>query len=189
MVALHEQTVAGDGAAIARSLREPDAFTRIFDVHYRAVYRYLARRAGRERAEDLASQTFTVAFARRASYRDEYDSARPWLLGIATNLLREDSRSERRLLEIAARLRVEQHGSHLGEVPVGGVDPELAGVLLELDRDRRDALLLHVWGELSYGEVAEALGIRVGTVRSRISRACRELREQLASNPKLEGDR
>src|SRR5271167_757563 len=92
-------TVPDDAALIARSLTVPEAFAGVFDRHFDAVHRYLARRVGRERADDLASQTFTVAFERRASFRPGEAGAPPWLLGIATNLLRNHRRSEQRLLE------------------------------------------------------------------------------------------
>src|SRR5579862_8099382 len=89
---------------ITRSLQIPQAFEAIFDRHFDAVHRYLGRRAGRERADDLASQTFVVAFERRATFRWDAASARPWLLGIATKLLANDRRAEQRLLETLGRL-------------------------------------------------------------------------------------
>jgi DNA-directed RNA polymerase specialized sigma24 family protein len=92
-----------DSTAIARSIARPDAFSVIFDRHFRGVHRYLSRRVGRELADDLASATFTVAFERRHGFRTESDSVLPWLLGIATNLLRKHRRSEQRALEAVAR--------------------------------------------------------------------------------------
>jgi hypothetical protein len=88
-----------DGELIAQSAVTADAFHAVFDRHFKVVYRYLARRVGRDRAEDLAAQTFTVAFARRATFRPDATDARPWLLGIATNLLMNDRRGERRSLD------------------------------------------------------------------------------------------
>lgn len=81
-----------DGTAIAKSQHNPEAFTEVFDRHFAFVHRYVARRIGRDRADDLASQTFTVAFAHRGRYRDDLGTARPWLLGIATNLMRAEYR-------------------------------------------------------------------------------------------------
>ena len=77
---------SSDADVIARSLSVPDAFGVLFDRHFDAVHRYLARRVGRERADDLASQTFVVAFERRGSFRPNALAARPWLFGIATHL-------------------------------------------------------------------------------------------------------
>ena len=81
-----------DSTAIARSIARPDAFSVIFDRDFLGAHRYLSRRVGRELADDLASATFTVAFERRRGFRTESDSALPWLLGIATNLLRNHRR-------------------------------------------------------------------------------------------------
>ena len=157
------------------------AFARVFDRHFAAVHRYLARRVGRERADDLASQTFVVAFERRASFRPDAVSARPWLLGIATHLLLSHRRAESRLLDTLARAGGELAAapSHHDREP-GEVDWRLAAALAELDSDQRDVLLLVAWGELSYDEVADVLHIPIGTVRSRLSRARAHLRAQLA---------
>src|ERR1035437_9510544 len=85
--------MSSDAELIVRSLTAPEAFGGVFDRHFIAVHRYLARRVGRERADDLASQTFTVAFERRASFRPEAVGARPWLLGIATHLVLNNRRA------------------------------------------------------------------------------------------------
>jgi len=175
-----------DGAAIARSLHDPEAFTEVFDRHFPAVHRYIARRAGRDRADDIAAQTFTVAFAHRGRYRDELGTARPWLFGIATNLLRADFRAELRSAELHDRLvseadRALPPSALLEASAAGGDDDRLATALAELHPDQREALLLHALAELSYLEIAEALAIPIGTVRSRISRACAALRNELES--------
>lgn len=167
-----------DGELIAQSGTRGDAFHELFDRHFKVVHRYLARRVGRDRAEDLASQTFTVAFTRRASFRADASDARPWLLGIATNLLMNERRAERRSLEAVARIQG-QSSRPAPELSVDGLDQEVAASLAALDPDQRDVLLLFAWGELSYDEISSALGIPVGTVRSRMARARRQLRVRL----------
>ncbi len=167
-----------DGELIAQSAVTADAFHAVFDRHFKVVYRYLARRVGRDRAEDLAAQTFTVAFARRATFRPDATDARPWLLGIATNLLMNDRRGERRSLETLGRMRAQPRPA-AGEPTDGGLDQVVAAALAELDPDQRDVLLLFAWGELSYEEIAVALAIPIGTVRSRMSRARGHLRRRL----------
>jgi RNA polymerase sigma-70 factor (ECF subfamily) len=165
---------SADGAAITRSHRDPEAFAAVFDRHFVAVHRYLARRVDLHRADDLAAQTFTLAFAHRGRYRDDLGTARPWLLGIATNLLREQARRDRRHLETVERL----HHERVSSTAADG-DGRLGSALKTLDPDQRDALLLHAVGELTYAEIAAALEIPIGTVRSRISRACAALRLEL----------
>ena len=172
-----------DAVVILRSVELPAAFETIFDRHFDAVHRYLGRRAGRERADDLASQTFVVAFERRATFRRDASSARPWLLGIATKLLANDCRAEQRLLETLGRLSGDARHA-IGPVSSGpGSDSDLAAALAKLDPAQRDVMLLHAWGELSYEEIADALGIPVGTVRSRLSRARESLQAQLDPAP------
>jgi DNA-directed RNA polymerase specialized sigma24 family protein len=84
--------VSSDSEAIARSLKRASAFEAIFERHFTAVYRYLRLHAGTAAAEDLAAETFARAFSSRRSYDLSYDDARPWLLGIATDVLRADGR-------------------------------------------------------------------------------------------------
>jgi RNA polymerase sigma factor (sigma-70 family) len=172
----------GDALAISRSMEIPDAFEAIFDRHFNAVHRYVARRAGRQRADDLASQTFVVAFERRARFRPDAPTARPWLLGIATNLLANDRRAEQRLLETYGQLSGDARRLSLASSPPDP-DRDVAAALAKLDPAQRDVLLLHAWGELSYEEIADALEIPVGTVRSRLSRARASLQLELEPSP------
>ncbi len=168
----------GDAAVISRSLSAPEAFAAIFDRHFAAIHRYLARRVGRERADDLAAQTFTVAFECRARFRSGCSDARPWLYGIATNLLSNDRRAEQRMLQTIARL---SGGIAQSVTPISSEDTDcdLAAALAKLEPAQRDVLLLHAWGELSYEEIADSLGIAIGTVRSRLSRVRAYLRAEL----------
>ena len=96
-----------DADCLARSLSEPTAFELIFDRHFGAIHRYLHRRAGRDLADELAAETFALAFERRASCRAS-DSVLPWLYGIATNLLHRHRRAERRQLHAYARSGVDR---------------------------------------------------------------------------------
>jgi RNA polymerase sigma-70 factor (ECF subfamily) len=174
-----------DGDLLAQSVTAAEAFHELFDRHFRVVHRYLARRVGPDRADDLASQTFTVAFTRRATFRVDVTDARPWLLGIATNLLMNERRAEQRSLETVDRIQAQPVPS-AGEPADDGLDHEVAAALAELDPDQRDVLLLFAWGELSYEEIAWALAIPVGTVRSRMSRARSCLRRRLDPSSQLE---
>jgi RNA polymerase sigma-70 factor (ECF subfamily) len=163
-----------DAEVIASSLQDGAAFALLFDRHFRAVYRFLAARVGRELADDLSSETFTVAFRRRHSYDLSRADARPWLYGIAVNLLREHRRSENRRLRAYERSSsATQRASH------GQLDAGVASALLALTLEERNLLLLFAWAELGYQELSEALGLPVGTVRSRLSRLRAKLRERL----------
>jgi RNA polymerase sigma-70 factor (ECF subfamily) len=186
--------MSADGTAIARSLKRPEAFTDVFDRHFAFVHRYVSRRAGRDRADDVTSHTFTVAFAHRGRYRDDLGTARPWLLGIATNLLRAEYRGDQRVASVIERLGSEAVVSSSSSDLAGASaelndDNRLHDALARLDPEQREALLLHALGELSYAEIASALEIPIGTVRSRISRACAALRLQLQPPVPVTGER
>jgi RNA polymerase sigma-70 factor (ECF subfamily) len=124
-----------------------------------------------------------VAFERRATYDCARENARPWLYGIATNLLSRHRRSEMRRIRATARLRSRQGPSDdPADAVAASVDaqqlwPRVADALALLTEEERDALLLFVWEELSYQEIAAALDVPVGTVRSRLNRAREHLRE------------
>jgi RNA polymerase sigma factor (sigma-70 family) len=168
--------VVSDAGVIERSLREPEVFGVIFDRHFDAIHAYLARRIASGHADDLASSTFTVAFERRDRFRPDATSARPWLFGIATNLLRNERRAERRSLE-ALGFESWSEGSPAPSEPSDVA--ELGRLLRGLDREQRDVLLLYAWEDLSYEEIAQALEIPVGTVRSRLARARSRLQDAL----------
>jgi RNA polymerase sigma factor (sigma-70 family) len=171
-----------DAAVIENSRSEPGAFGTIFDRHFGAVHGYLARRVGFGRADDLASSTFEVAFERRRGFRRDATTARPWLLGIATNLLRNDRRAEQRALELVGRLC--PGGPVLAQEDAADVSG-VGEMLARLDPDQRDVLLLYAWEELSYEEIATATGVPVGTVRSRLSRGRAALRSLLGERTDL----
>src|SRR5579859_3907447 len=92
-----------DSEAIAASVNDPPRFALVFERHYQAIWTYLARRVGAALAEELVSETFVRAFAGRDGYDGAYENARPWLYGIATNLLRKHARSEERRRRAYAR--------------------------------------------------------------------------------------
>jgi RNA polymerase sigma-70 factor (ECF subfamily) len=176
-----------DGAVIVESLADPMRFAAIFDRHYDAVFGFVARRVGAVLAADVAAETFARAFAGRRRYRPGVSSsARPWLFGIAVTLLRHHHRTEARRLRAYARTGVDPVLDATPDVErrvdAETVGPRLAEALAALRPAERDVLLLFAWADLSYAEIAEALGLEVGTVRSRLSRARNRVRELLAGD-------
>lgn len=162
-----------DDDLITRSLGEPSAFAGVYERHNRAVHRYVARRVGPTATEDLGAEVFVRAFRGREGCRVEHGSALPWLLGVANHVIADHRRVERRRL--VALERLDHDRQEAVEHPDRSLTPALANALRQMpDRDR-DALLLVVWGELSYEEAATALNVSVGTIGSRIFRARRRL--------------
>ena len=173
-----------DGDAIAASLREPGRFAVVFDRHYEEIASYLSRRAGRSLAEELASETFVRAFAARAGYDLAYSDARPWLYGIANNLLRKHARSEERRRRAYARAIEGDGFSDELDAVAGRVDASaearvIAEALARLSPADRDTLLLFALTDLDYEGIAVATGVPVGTVRSRLHRVRRHLQSEL----------
>ncbi|MEU8260537.1 RNA polymerase sigma factor [Micromonospora sp. NPDC048999] len=168
---------------------DPDAFRELFDEHARSVYNHAFRLTGNwSAAEDVVSLTFLEAWR----LRDRVDvgadggSLRPWLLGIGTNVARNVRRADRR------------HDGALARLPKAEVVPDFAEdvttrldgrkrlalavtALAALRRAEREVLALCVWSGLDYAEAAEALGVPIGTVRSRLSRARKKLAKLVAA--------
>jgi RNA polymerase sigma factor (sigma-70 family) len=175
-----------DEVLIQQSVLVAERFGPLFDRHAAAVHRYLARRIG-SHADDLLAETFLIAFRRRATYRQVHVEVRPWLFGIATNVLRRHVRQEERRYRALARAAADRTGEpSLADDTVGRVDAQslrrdLSAALATLNRGDRDVLLLTAWAQLSYVEIAHVLNIPVGMVRSRLNRARRATREALDS--------
>lgn len=180
-----------DADLLLESIGRPERFELIFERHYHVVRRYAQRRAGVEVGEDLAAQTFVAAFTGRAAFDGRSDSARPWLFGIANNLVRHHLRSER--ARWAAWTRMPSEVLEAGEVDPDRLDAVRAGPAIEraigsLPDGDRETFLLFALGQLSYGEVADAMDVPIGTVRSRIFRVRRILRELLDEHRAITGE-
>ncbi len=164
---------SSDAEALTRSLVEPSAFAILYERHHIAVRRYVARRVGSGAGDDLSSEVFTRAFRGRARCRAEQASVLPWLLGVANHVIADHRRTEQRRLKALQRLATT--APQLIEHEDRALSSELVRALRRLSGEDRDALLLVVWGELSYEEAATALRVPIGTVSSRIARARRAL--------------
>ncbi|MFD4639026.1 RNA polymerase sigma factor [Lentzea sp. NPDC058436] len=155
-------------------------FTALFTRHADELHRYLARWVPMA-ADDLVADVFVSAIRSRARFDPSLGSARAWLFGIATNLLHTHLRGRRREREAYARLvQAGESDSHEGRV-VDSVDAEVkarqfAVAVRQLKQRDRDVLLLTSWAGLDTTEVAQALDIPVGTVRSRLHRVRQQLR-------------
>ncbi|MFD8013611.1 RNA polymerase sigma factor [Streptomyces sp. NPDC058955] len=153
------------------------AFAEIFDEHARIVYAHAVRTTGdRIAAEDVMSLTFLEAWRLRHKLAREVSSVRGWLLGIASNVMRNTARAARRHREAMSRLPPPEPLPDFSDEVVRQIadGQRLAAVsraLRRLKRTEREVFTLVVWSDLGYAAAAEALGVPVGTVRSRLSRA------------------
>jgi RNA polymerase sigma-70 factor (ECF subfamily) len=177
-------TCLDDAALIERSWHEPEAFAALYDRHAAPIHRFAGRRLGGQLADDVVAETFLAAFRRRNRYDLRRADARPWLYGIAANVIGKHRRAEVRMHRAWARTGAdpvtEGHADLVdSQVAAAAVQRDLAAALAALPAGDRDVLLLIAWADLSYEETAAALGIPVGTVRSRLNRARRKVREAL----------
>lgn len=161
---------------------DTDALAALFRRHADTIYNYCFRRLGDwSAAEDMVSMVFFEAWRRRDS--DVLPGkVLPWLYGIANNVVRNRRRSERRYSAALSRLPPEGPTPDPADDAVARADDErqmqhLLAALAELPSHEQDVVALCIWSELSYDDAASALGVPVGTVRSRLARARLHLRE------------
>lgn len=170
------------------------AIADVFERNYADVYRYLARRVPADVAEDIVSETFVQAVSRAETFDAERGVVRGWIFGIASHLLSRHHRDEERAYRAYARTGIDpvtDAGAEADRV-IDRVDSQsqhvaLVSALADLSSGDRDVLLLVAHAELTYGEVAQALDLPVGTVRSRLHRARRAVRSALESDDQSEG--
>lgn len=173
-------TAATDAELMSQAQSAPAAFERLVLRHHDAIHRYVARRLGAGSADDVVSEVFTTAYAIRARYDSTRPNARPWLFGIATNMIRRHARREAEILDAYARSGVHpempdqaHHDDELG--------PALAAALATMRKEHRDVLTLHALADLSYEEIAQALDVPIGTVRGWLHRARAVAARELAA--------
>jgi RNA polymerase sigma factor (sigma-70 family) len=180
---------------------DPEAFGQLFDDCARAVYNHAFRMTGNWAvAEDVMALTFLEAWRLRANVVPDGGPLLPWLLGIATNVARNTSRASRRHAAAIARMPGEGFVPDFADDVVGRLDDvrtleTVRSALSTLRQVEQDVFALVVWAGLDYAAVADALGLPVGTVRSRLSRARRKLRKLIgvsgepgSGGGQLEGD-
>jgi len=172
--------MADDKHISGSSALDGDAFIALYDRHHRSVFAYIARRHGSDAAEELTAQTFTEAWASRHRYDPDRGTPIVWCLGIATNLMRKHERAEVKNLRILASTGVDpvdpmDEAALVARVAARDDLRSIAAVLADMDRTTRDAIYLWAAADLSYEEIAATLSIRIGTVRSKLSRARQKL--------------
>jgi RNA polymerase sigma-70 factor (ECF subfamily) len=170
------------------------AFGVLFDEHARAIYNLGFRlTANWSAAEEVVSLTFLEAWRKRESIDPGGEALRPWLLGIAVNVSRSMGRASRRHQAAMNRLPPPPVVPDFADELAGRLDDsarlrEVVRALAALRRGERELIALCVWSDMDYASAAAVLGLPVGTVRSRLSRARRKLRK-LAAERELAGSR
>jgi RNA polymerase sigma-70 factor, ECF subfamily len=180
-----------DAEVITQSLHDPEFFSVIVERHATSVLRYVKSRVDGSTSEDLLADVFAAAFQARERYDTRYDTSLPWLLGIATNVIRHHQRSEVRRASMVRRVtllhrRTKESSEEVDAVAMVAEQHDemqcMRRALAALNESHREVLVLSAGLGLSYEDVARTLGIRIGTVRSRLSRARGRLRELLEAD-------
>jgi len=168
-----------DAELIARSLGgDEEAFVEVVRRHEAAVGAYLARRAGRDLAEDLLGEVWVAAFASRATYDRSFRDAGPWLFGVAHNTLRRHWRSSPAEEPVADVTSLES-----GWDPWAAVDSrvDVESVLRQslalLRPQEREILTLVAWEDLTVADAGRVLGMPPGTARRYLHQARMALRK------------
>jgi len=169
-----------DARQVELSVRDPECFGVVFDRYFAEIHRYVARRLGRDAADDVAGEVFLTAFRSRRRFDADRGTVRAWLYGIVTNHMSAYHRQEVRAYRVLARAGLqgaeEGHADRVAErVDAGVAGRELAGALATLPRGDREVLLLVALGGLSHADVAAALGIPYVTVGARLNRVRKKL--------------
>lgn len=180
-----------DAAIVRASIRDPGLFGEIFDRYADDILRYACSRLGSDLAEDVTAETFLAAFRARGRYDPSRDNARPWLYGIAIRQIGKHSRAERRYRQAVGRVQPEPVAADFGDrvadrVAAQQLRPQLSALLSGLPSQDRELLLLVAYTDLTYEESAQALGVTVSAVRSRLHRIRVRTRQALGeANPAL----
>ena len=178
-----------DGEALdPRRLETPEVFAAVFDRYHAEIHRYVARRLDATAADDIAAETFLIAYRKRASYDEAAGTVRAWLHGIATMQVARHRRDEVRAYRALQRAATSPEADYpideaTDRVAAGADYQRLAGALAALSQGDRDVLSLVGLSDLSHAEVAAALGIPYGTVASRLNRARHKMRRALGTQP------
>lgn len=156
---------------LLRRVDEPVMFERFVRRHITMVHRYLARRLGASDADEITNDVFLTAYRLADRFHSDADSARPWLLGIATNLAHTRRRREARHLRHLASTGVDPADAAAPAKDLDGLEPRLAASLARMRPRHREVLFLAAVAELTVPEIAEALDVKEGTVKGWLHRA------------------
>jgi RNA polymerase sigma factor (sigma-70 family) len=177
---------ASDKELLGRAGQDPDAFRDFYERYSEEIFGYFRRRgADRDAALELAAETFSRAWVTRERFEDRYEgSAAPWLFGIARNVLLMSIRRRAVERRTAARLGVLERLDLDGSSDTAPATEWADGadeLLDSLPLSQREALRLRVVNEMTYDEVADALGTTRPAARVRVHRALTTLRKRFSN--------
>jgi RNA polymerase sigma-70 factor (ECF subfamily) len=181
--ALRRDAALSDAGLIQRVAHgERSALGELYDRYREPVRRFLAQATGdAEDVDDLVQTTFLEA-AKTASLYDGRPCCRPWLIGIAAQLLRRRRRSSTRRFALLATLSGALRRTAIPSAPALDARRDLERALLRLSEAKRVTFLMAEVERQSCAEIAAALGVPIGTVWTRLHAARAELRRMLGKD-------
>lgn len=181
------KTIQSDAAIIRNSITDPNAFEDIFHRHYKTIYNYFSRRVENEVIEELASSVFVKAFEIRKKFDTTKENSLPWLYGISSNILNTSRRTknryqvkEKRAFEFYKQDAI-SYDQNLS-IEDKKLNESISVALMNLKKADLEVVLLFIWEQLNYQEIASTLEIPIGTVKSRMNRAKNILENKLSIN-------
>jgi RNA polymerase sigma-70 factor (ECF subfamily) len=165
------------GVPLSTSSEREGRFIRLHEEHFEAVRRYACRR-DQQTADDVAAETFVVAWRRLDEIPPD---ARGWLIGVARNVRLNVLRSQRRQRALAAQLLHEAAPEIAENALPAPISEALSEALAKLSPLDREVLLLSAWDELDRGEIAIALDCSKAAVSVRLHRARRRVQRTLGA--------
>lgn len=174
-----------DAWLIRESFSDSTYFEVLFERHYEAVHRFIGRQVGPDRTDDLAQDTFVEAWDHRDRYDQDRPNARPWLFGIAHNLVLAEYRRAGRqtvayaLVAASTEITVDVSSDVDDRLAAMSIRTLVRDAIFALPDTERASLILVAVGALSYADAAKELGVPVGTVKTRTMRAKRRIRQTL----------
>lgn len=182
------EELTSDADVIAAASKEPRAFAPIFERHFDAIYRYVYQRVGPENADDVTAEVFEIALRKCADYTPTHHSARPWLYGIAAKVAwghhRSTTSRRRAHLRLASSSDIPETGIATGaqqRVDAAALGNTLRELVKQLPERDQHILHLSLTAEMSAKDIADTIGAPAATVRSRMHRIRKHLRNALTS--------
>jgi RNA polymerase sigma-70 factor (ECF subfamily) len=159
---------------------EHRAAVELIDKYYKQIYLYL-RRLGhsRQTSEDLTQESFLAAWQHTEQLKDN-DALRAWLYRIATNTSRQHWRKNKAAVSIEEFELFERNPTEDEKADMDDELEQLKNAVAKLSLKLRQAVVLHYMQRLSIAEAAQAINIRQGTLKSRLNRAIKTLREEIS---------
>lgn len=165
-----------------------ETFAVFYRRHVDAILRYSASKGlDVEDAADVAAETFLIALSKRYSYRARHDSARLWLLGIATRKLADVYR--RRALDVkrhalldTSSIALTSHDREDYAEVLGAAEEPFVAALGDLPKDQQVAIRSRILQDRSYADIASEMDVSPAAARKRVSRGLRHLRKQVGRN-------